>query len=89
MSKRNRHRIQLVKAVKLRWPMESISIQGYDSDSDSIIDSDEMIVNDSTDSFNWTNKILMNRTGDLFLACINQCNLKNIKYIIIHDFKTF
>ena len=88
MPKRNRHRVQLAKAAKLRWSTKSISIQDYSSDGDSIMDSNGMIVNDNIDTFNWTNKSLMNPIGDLFQICINQCNLRTLRYIIIHGFKT-
>ena len=76
MPKRNRHRGQLAKTAKLRWSMKSISIQDHSSDGDSIVDSNEMIVNDNINTFNWTNKSIINRIGDLFQTCINQCNLK-------------
>ena len=82
MPKRNRHRVQLAKAAKLRWSTKSISIQDYSSDGDSIMDSNGMIVNDNIDTFNWTNKSLMNPIGDLFQICINQCNLRTLSTLL-------
>jgi hypothetical protein len=89
MPKRTRNRVQLVKAAKLRWSMKNISIKDHSSDGDSIMDSNEMIVTDNVDNFNWTDKSLMNSIGDLFQVCINGCNLRTLStllYMILRHF---
>ena len=66
MPKQNRHRVQLAEAAKVRSSMRSISKEDHSSDGDSIMALNEMIITDNIDTFNWTNKSLMNPIGDLF-----------------------